>query len=81
GQATSPHSTDGAYRSMRSRICAAANRSYSGSVGIANDLPLQFKPLAQLLAWLKGGIFMAILSLICAAFIRRKETINSFTNA
>ncbi len=42
------------------------------------DLPAQFKPLAQLLAWLKGGIFMAILSLICAAFIRRKETKNTF---
>ena len=42
------------------------------------DLPSQFKPLAQLMAWLKGGIFMAILSLICAAFVRRKENNNPF---
>jgi hypothetical protein len=37
------------------------------------DLPAQFKPGAQLLSWLKGGILVAILSLICAAFLRRKE--------
>jgi Protein of unknown function (DUF4199) len=38
------------------------------------DLPAQFKPLAQLLSWLKGGIIIVILSLICAAFLRRKES-------
>jgi ABC-type siderophore export system fused ATPase/permease subunit len=42
------------------------------------DLPAQFKPLAQLLSWLKGGIFMAIISLICASFIKRKEPTNPF---
>lgn len=42
------------------------------------DLPEQFKPVAQLIGWLKGGIFMAIVSLICAAFIKRKEPVNPF---
>jgi hypothetical protein len=42
------------------------------------DLPTQFKPLAQLLGWLKGGLLMAIFSLICASFIKRKEPKNPF---
>ncbi len=37
------------------------------------DLPTQFKPMPQLIAWLKGGLFMAIISAICASFIKRKE--------
>jgi hypothetical protein len=45
------------------------------------DLPEQFKPIAQLLGWLKGGLFMAIISLICASFIKRKEPQNPFINA
>lgn len=45
------------------------------------DLPSQFKPIAQLLSWLKGGIFMAIISLICAVFMRRKEPKNPFIQA
>jgi uncharacterized membrane protein YcgQ (UPF0703/DUF1980 family) len=45
------------------------------------DLPEQFKPVAQLLGWLKGGLFMAIISLICASFIKRKEPHNPFTSA
>lgn len=43
------------------------------------DLPSQFKPAAQLFSWLKGGLFMAIVSLICASFIKRKELKNPFT--
>ena len=43
------------------------------------DLPEQFKPVAQLIDWLKVGIFMAIVILICAAFIKRKEPVNPFT--
>ncbi len=45
------------------------------------DLPTQFKPVAQLLGWLKGGLFMAIVSLICASFIKRKEPKNPFITA
>ena len=45
------------------------------------DLPEQFKPVAQLLGWLKGGLFMAIVSLICASFIKRKEPKNPFISA
>jgi hypothetical protein len=45
------------------------------------DLPTQFKPVAQLLSWLKGGLFMALVSLICASFIKRKEPKNPFTTA
>ncbi len=45
------------------------------------DLPEQFKPLAQLLSWLKEGIFMVLISLICASFIKRKEQKNPFTTA
>jgi ABC-type siderophore export system fused ATPase/permease subunit len=45
------------------------------------DLPSQFKPLAQLLGWLKGGLFMALMSLICASFIKRKTPSNPFTEA
>jgi hypothetical protein len=45
------------------------------------DLPTQFKPGAQLLSWLKGGLFMAIISLICASFIKRKEPKNPFITA
>jgi hypothetical protein len=43
------------------------------------DLPTQFKPVAQLLSWLKGGLFMAILSVICASFVKRKTPVNPFT--
>jgi uncharacterized membrane protein YecN with MAPEG domain len=42
------------------------------------DLPSQFKPLAQLKSWLSGGIFLAIISLICAAFLKRKNQTNPF---
>jgi ABC-type siderophore export system fused ATPase/permease subunit len=42
------------------------------------DLPLQFKPAAQLLSWLKGGLFMAILSVVCASFVKRKNPTNPF---
>jgi len=45
------------------------------------DLPTQFKPTAQLLSWLKGGLFMALVSLICASFIKRKESKNPFITA
>jgi hypothetical protein len=45
------------------------------------DLPSQFKPLAQLIGWLKGGLFMALMSLICASFIKRKTPSNPFTEA
>jgi hypothetical protein len=45
------------------------------------DLPEQFKPVAQLLSWLKGGLFMALISLICASFIKRKEQKNPFKTA
>lgn len=45
------------------------------------DLPEQFKPLAQLLSWLKGGLFMALISLICASFIKRKAPKNPFITA
>jgi hypothetical protein len=45
------------------------------------DLPSQFKPLAQLLGWLKGGLFMALMSLICASFIKRKTPSNPFAEA
>lgn len=42
------------------------------------DLPSQFKPLAQLKSWLSGGIFLTIVSLICAAFLKRKTPANPF---
>ncbi len=42
------------------------------------DLPSQFKPLPQLQSWLSGGIFLAIVSLICAAFLKRKAPSNPF---
>jgi hypothetical protein len=42
------------------------------------DLPQQFKPVAQLLSWLKGGLFMAILSVVCASFVKRKTPANPF---
>jgi hypothetical protein len=42
------------------------------------DLPSQFKPGAQLLSWLKGGLFMAILSVVCASFVKRKKPVNPF---
>ena len=42
------------------------------------DLPSQFKPLAQLKSWLSGGLFLAIVSLICAAFLKRKTPTNPF---
>jgi hypothetical protein len=45
------------------------------------DLPEQFKPLAQLLSWLKGGLFMALISLISASFIKRKAPKNPFITA
>jgi hypothetical protein len=45
------------------------------------DLPAQFEPVAQLISWLKSGLFMAIISLICAAFLRRKEPKNLFTQS
>ena len=45
------------------------------------DLPTQFKPVAQLLSWLKGGLFMALVSLLCASFIKRKEPKNPFITA
>jgi len=45
------------------------------------DLPSQFKPLAQLFSWLKGGLFMALISIICASFIKRKEPKNPFITA
>jgi hypothetical protein len=37
------------------------------------DLPTQFKPLYQLKSWLSGGIFLVIVSTICAAFLKRKN--------
>ena len=42
------------------------------------DLPSQFKPLAQLKSWLSGGIFLAIMSLIFASFLKRKTPSNPF---
>jgi len=42
------------------------------------DLPSQFKPLPQLRSWLSSGIFLAIVSLICAAFLKRKAPSNPF---
>jgi Na+/phosphate symporter len=45
------------------------------------DLPEQFKPVAQLFSWLKGGLFMALISLISASFIKRKEQKNPFKTA
>jgi amino acid transporter len=45
------------------------------------DLPSQFKPGAQLLSWLKGGLFMALISVVCASFIKRKEQKNPFITA
>jgi hypothetical protein len=42
------------------------------------DLPSQFKPIPQLRSWLSGGIFLAIVSLICAAFLKRKTPSNPF---
>lgn len=42
------------------------------------DLPSQFKPLAQLKSWLSGGLFLAIMALICAAFLKRKTESNPF---
>jgi len=44
------------------------------------DLPTQFKPLYQLKSWLSGGIFLTIVSVICAAFIKRKIE-SPFVNA
>jgi hypothetical protein len=42
------------------------------------DLPSQFKPVGQLMSWLKGGLFMAILSVVCASFVKRKNPVNPF---
>lgn len=45
------------------------------------DLPAQFKPLAQLKSWLSGGIFLAIVAAICAAFLKRKTTFDTSIKA
>ena len=58
----------------------APDESVSKTLKEMKDLPTQFKPLYQLKSWLSGGIFLAIVSAICAAFIKRKIE-SPFANA